>query len=104
IMLGFATATMVESTRIMKKPTIMAHSAFQGRVTGGAGRRSFGTGCFCGGRRAAGVFPGAGAFDGGRLAGGRPAAARGGVARVDAGGRGAGRPRFGALISPPRSG
>jgi hypothetical protein len=30
MMLGFATATMVESTKIMKKPTIIAYSAFQG--------------------------------------------------------------------------
>ena len=27
---GLATATMVASTRIMKKPTIIAHSAFHG--------------------------------------------------------------------------
>ena len=46
MMLGLATATMVESTRIMKKPTIMAHSAFHGfagprggsaKLTSGAG-------------------------------------------------------------------
>jgi hypothetical protein len=30
MMLGFATATIVESTRIMKKPTSMAHNVFQG--------------------------------------------------------------------------
>ena len=30
MMLGLATATMVESTRIMKKPTSMAHSAGHG--------------------------------------------------------------------------
>ena len=39
MMLGFATATIVESTRIMKKPTIIAHSAFHGRVTGGGAGR-----------------------------------------------------------------
>ena len=46
MMLGLATATMVESTRIMKKPTSMAHSAFHGlagprgwsaKLTSGAG-------------------------------------------------------------------
>jgi hypothetical protein len=30
MMLGFATATIVELTRIMKKPTSMAHNVFQG--------------------------------------------------------------------------
>src|SRR6478735_10412472 len=30
---GFATATMVASTRIMKKPTSIAHKAFQGFST-----------------------------------------------------------------------
>ncbi|WP_231748898.1 hypothetical protein [Mycobacterium sp. M26] len=30
MMLGLATATIVESTRIMKKPTIIAHSACHG--------------------------------------------------------------------------
>ena len=30
MMLGLATATIVESSRIMKKPTIMAHTATQG--------------------------------------------------------------------------
>src|SRR5581483_9129577 len=30
MMLGLATATIVESSRIMKKPTIIAHSASQG--------------------------------------------------------------------------
>jgi hypothetical protein len=30
MMVGLATATMVESTMIMKKPIIIAHSAFQG--------------------------------------------------------------------------
>ena len=37
MMLGFATATMVESTRIMKKPTSMAHNAFHGFATGWSG-------------------------------------------------------------------
>ena len=30
MMVGLAIATMVESTMIMKKPIIIAHSAFQG--------------------------------------------------------------------------
>jgi hypothetical protein len=30
MMLGLATATIVESSKIMKKPTIVAHNAFQG--------------------------------------------------------------------------
>jgi hypothetical protein len=30
MMLGLATATIVESSKIMKKPTIAAHNAFQG--------------------------------------------------------------------------
>ncbi len=30
MMVGFAMATMVESTMIMKKPIIIAHSGFQG--------------------------------------------------------------------------
>ena len=34
MMLGLATATMVESTRIMKKPSSMAHNAFQGSACG----------------------------------------------------------------------
>src|SRR5574340_1730363 len=34
MMLGLATATMVESTRIMNKPTIIAQSAFHGLVDG----------------------------------------------------------------------
>ena len=36
MMLGLATATIVASTRIMKKPTIMAHNAFQGLAVGAA--------------------------------------------------------------------
>ena len=36
MMLGLATATIVASTRIMKKPTIMAHNAFQGLAIGAA--------------------------------------------------------------------
>ena len=50
MIVGLATATIVASTRIMKKPTIMAHSAFHGfsgradTLPCGLGVRAFSTG------------------------------------------------------------
>ena len=46
MMLGLATATMVESTRIMKKPTIIAHNAFHGLAgpRGGSAKLTSGAG------------------------------------------------------------